>query len=136
MGQQGGRIEIQNIMDGLLFDLPRLLEAANQVAALYNLQKAQARRKKREAVADRIDKLSEELLEETFVAAKESQARGAQEVEALREKATAIAELLKKGKEIDRNNRSLRKQAVASLGEIQTAFNQALEEVGTADTLR
>ena len=45
--QQAGRIEVQNLMDSLLFDLPAFIETINTLLALYNIKGAQEDRKRR-----------------------------------------------------------------------------------------
>lgn len=127
--QQAGRIEIQNIMDSLLFDLPKLIEGINAVAALYNIKEAQNRRDRRKEAARRIEELSGDMLEQAMVRAKESQGGALGEIEALESQVKKVINLHKTCQEIDKKNFELRRQAEQALIVAHQNFTKALEEL-------
>ena len=107
---QAGRIEFQNIMDSILFDMTALIEAASQVAALYATSRAQERRVRRQQVADRISAIGGELLESALTTAKESQGQGIEEVKRLKAQADQFIGMVRKINDIDARNKDLRRE--------------------------
>lgn len=131
--QQAGRIEIQNIMDSLLFDLPRLIEGINAVAALYNIRQAQDRRERRKDAAKRIDELSGEMMAEAMVSAKQSQGDALAEIEALETQIRRVIDLHKTCQDIDRKNFDLRRQAEQALVAAHRNFTAAMENLSVQE---
>lgn len=127
---QAGRIEFQNIMDSILFDMTALIEAASQVAALYATSRAQERRARRQQVADRISAIGGELLESALTTAKESQGQGIEEVKRLKAQADQFIGMVRKINDIDARNKDLRREAEGMLISVQRDFSEALKEVG------
>lgn len=131
--QQAGRIEIQNIMDSLLFDLPRLIEGINAVAALYNIRQAQDRRDRRKAAARRIDELSGDMMEEAMLSAKRSQGGALEEIEALESQIKRVIDLHTTCQDIDKKNFDLRRQAEQALITAHRNFTAAMEELSVRE---
>lgn len=127
---QAGRIEFQNLMDSILFDMTALIEAASQVAALYATSRAQDRRARREQVAERINAIGGELLESALTKAKEAQGQGVEEVKRLKAQADQFINLVRKVNDIDARNKELRREAEGMLVDVQRDFTEALKEVG------
>ena len=131
--QQAGRIEVQNIMDSLLFDLPKLIEGINAVAALYNIKQAQDRRDRRKAAAQRIDELSGDMMEQAMIRAKESQGGALEEIEALEKQIKRVIDLHKTCQEIDKKNFELRRQAEQALINAHQNFTKAMEDLSVEE---
>jgi uncharacterized protein YaaN involved in tellurite resistance len=120
--QQAGRIEVQNLMDSLLFDLPAFIETINTLLALYNIKGAQEDRKRREQLAER-------LADKVAVEAKEGQIRGAKEVALIEAQAKKIIETCKKLKDLDDKNAQIRAESENLLVDVMNDFQESMKEV-------
>lgn len=133
--QQAGRIEIQNLMDSILFDLPALLETINMLLSLFDIKGAQEGRKKREDLSRRLQDLSGDLLDEVATTAKKDQARGAQEVAMIEQQANQLLGTLKKMKEIDTQNAQVRADAENLLVDVMGTFRKDMTEITAPETI-
>jgi uncharacterized protein YaaN involved in tellurite resistance len=127
--QQAGRIEVQNLMDSLLFDLPAFIETINTLLALYNIKGAQEDRKRREQLAERLADLKGETLDKVAVEAKEGQVRGAKEVALIEAQAKKIIETCKKLKELDDKNAQIRAESENLLVDVMNDFQESMQEI-------
>ena len=127
--QQAGRIEVQNLMDSLLFDLPAFIETINTLLALYNIKGAQEDRKRREQLAERLADLKGETLDKVAVEAKEGQIRGAKEVALIEAQAKKIIETCKKLKELDDKNAQIRVESENLLVDVMNDFQESMKEI-------
>ena len=109
--QEAGRIEIRNIMDAMLFDMPRLKGAILQVAALNQINKAAASTAARRQVTREIGQMGAEVLDRAYTNAKLSQGNAAADVEALETIATRLLDTIGKGAKISEDNRRKREEA-------------------------
>ncbi len=131
--QQAGKIEIQNIADSMLFDLPRLKNAVIRVGALLNIQKAQAEDDKRREASQKIAEIGADMLDQAYTSAKESQGNITAEVEALSSVSQKLLDTLKKGIEIDRENATKRAEASQKLVEVKNTLTQAMKDISLAE---
>ena len=127
--QQAGRIEVQNLMDSLLFDLPTFIETINMLLALYNLKGAQEDRKRREQLAERLAELKGETLDKIAVEAKEGQVRGAKEAALIEGQAKKIIETCKKLKDLDEKNAQIRSESETLLVDVMNDFQENMKEI-------
>ena len=127
--QQAGRIEVQNLMDSLLFDLPAFIETINMLLALYNLKGAQEDRKRREQLAERLAELKGETLDKIAVEAKEGQVRGAKEAALIEGQAKKIIETCKKLKDLDEKNAQIRSESETLLVDVMNDFQESMKEI-------
>jgi len=127
--QQAGRIEVQNLMDSLLFDLPTFIETINTLLALYNIKGAQEDRKRREKLAERLAELKGETLDKVAVEAKEGQIRGAKEAAMIEVQAKKIIETCRKLKDLDEKNAQIRGESENLLVDVMNDFQDAMEEI-------
>jgi uncharacterized protein YaaN involved in tellurite resistance len=127
--QQAGRIEVQNLMDSLLFDLPTFIETINMLLALYNLKGAQEDRKRREQLAERLAELKGETLDKIAVEAKEGQVRGAKEAALIEGQAKKIIETCKKLKDLDEKNAQIRSESETLLVDVMNDFQESMKEI-------
>jgi len=109
--QEAARIEIRNIMDAMLFDMPRLKGAILQVAALNQINKAAASTAARRQVAREIGQLGADALAQAYTNAKLSQGNAAADVEALESIAGRLLDTIGKGAKISEENRRKRDEA-------------------------
>ena len=127
--QQAGRIEVQNLMDSLLFDLPAFIETINMLLALYNLKGAQEDRKRREQLAERLAELKGETLDKIAVEAKEGQVQGAKEAALIEGQAKKIIETCKKLKDLDEKNAQIRSESETLLVDVMNDFQESMQEI-------
>ncbi len=127
--QQAGRIEVQNLMDSLLFDLPAFIEIINTLLALYNIKGAQEDKKRREQLAERLADLKGETLDKVAVEAKEGQMRGAKEVALIEAQAKKIIETCKKLKDLDEKNAQIRSESETLLVDVMKDFQEGMKEI-------
>jgi uncharacterized protein YaaN involved in tellurite resistance len=127
--QQAGRIEVQNLMDSLLFDLPAFIETINTLLALYNIKGAQEDRKRREQLAERLADLKGETLDKVAVEAREGQIQGAKEVALIEAQAKKIIETCKKLKKLDDKNAQIRAESENLLVDVMNDFQESMKEI-------
>jgi uncharacterized protein YaaN involved in tellurite resistance len=109
--QEAGRIEIRNIMDAMLFDMPRLKSAVLQVAALNQINKAAASTEARRRVAREIGQMGADALDQAYTSAKLSQGGAAADVQVLETVAGRLLDTISKGAKISEDNRAKRAEA-------------------------
>ncbi len=109
--QEAARIEIRNIMDAMLFDMPRLKGAILQVAALNQINKAAASTEARRRVTREIGQMGADALDQAYTNAKLSQGNAAADVEALETIANRLLDTIGKGTKSSEDNRRKREEA-------------------------
>jgi uncharacterized protein YaaN involved in tellurite resistance len=124
--QEAGRIEIRNIMDTVLFDIPRLKSAILRVASLRQIMNASKETEARREIARQIGEIGTEALDKAYTQAKLSQGTGAEDVAYLAATADKLLETINKGVQIDEENRQKRAQAEQDLTNIQTKLLEGL----------
>lgn len=124
--QESGRIEIRNIMDTVLFDIPRLKSAILRVASLRQILNASKETEARREIARQIGEIGTEALDKAYTQAKLSQGTGAEDVAYLAATADKLLETINKGVQIDRENKEKRAKAEEELNNIQTKLLEGL----------
>ena len=109
--QEAARIEIRNIMDAMLFDMPRLKGAVLQVAALNQINKAAASTEARRRIAREIGQIGADALDQAYTNAKMSQGGAADDVHILENIASHLLDTISKGAKISDDNRCKREEA-------------------------
>jgi uncharacterized protein YaaN involved in tellurite resistance len=133
--QQAGRIELNNLMESLLFDLPAFMESLLILLSLFNLEKAQNNRRDREKLRERLEALEGDFLDRVATTAKADQARGAKEVKMVEASANKILETVKKMKELDDQNATLRRDSENLLVDVIQGFQESMKEVNKPEAL-
>ncbi len=126
--QESQKVEIQNIIESILFDLPKLMDAIIQMGSLSNIKEAQAEDDARRKVTEQLDSLSAEAIQQAYLQSKSSQGRALETVERLNTVAEHLVQTLEQGKALEAQNEEKRQQAEAGLMEIQHKVAQALED--------
>lgn len=124
--QQAGRIEIQNTLDTILFDLPDLKAAIVRVAALHQISRASDATAARRKIARELQEIGVDALDQAYTAAKRTQGDMAGDVETLTRVTDKMLATIDKGLQIDRENRGKREAAVQQLGEVRTRLLEGL----------
>lgn len=127
LNQEAGRIEIRNIMDTVLFDIPRLKSAIIRVASLKQILNASKETEARRQITRQIGEIGTEALDKAYTQAKLSQGTGAEDVAYLAATADKLLETINKGVQIDEENRRKRAQAEQDLGNIQNKLLDGLK---------
>ena len=117
--QEAARIEMFNIMDTLLFDMPRLKRAIIRVASLAQISKAHRDTAARKELARKVGALGSDALQQAYTAAKSSQGDGIDDVALLSAQADKILETIAIGQRLDEENIRKREAAHASLSELK-----------------
>ena len=128
LNQEAARIEMRNIMDTVLFDLPRLKSAILRVASLNKIMEASRTNEARRDLTRKISAIGAEALDSAYTRAKESQGTGAEDVAILAAAADRLLETVAKGVTLDEINRSKRDAAHRQLGEIKAKLLTGLAE--------
>jgi uncharacterized protein YaaN involved in tellurite resistance len=127
LNQEAGRIEIRNIMDTVLFDIPRLKSAILRVASLRQIINAAKETEARREITRQIGEIGTEALDQAYTQAKLSQGTGAEDVAYLAATADKLLETISKGVQIDEENRQRRAQAEQDLCNIQNKLLEGLK---------
>ena len=127
MAQQAGRIEIQNTLDTVLFDLPDLKAAIVRVAALHQISRAADATAARRRIARELQEIGADALDHAYSAAKRTQGDMAGDVDTLSRVTDRMLATIDKGLQIDRENRVKREQAVQQLGEVRKRLMEGLQ---------
>lgn len=124
--QQAGRIEIQNTLDTLLFDLPDLKGAIVRVAALNQISRASEATAARRRIGRELQEIGVEALDRAYTLAKTTQGDMAGDVDTLSRVTDKMLATIDKGLQIDRDNRAKRDAAVQQLGEVRERLMDGL----------
>ncbi len=127
--QQASKIEIQNIFDSMLFDLPRFKNALIRVDALMKTHKAQMENRQRHEAAEKIAQVGADMLDQVYTAAKQSQGDITSEVDGLVEVSNKLLDTLRKGMEIDKKNAKKRAEASEKLAHAKHVLTETMKEV-------
>lgn len=126
INQEAARIETRNIMDTVLFDLPRLKSAIIRVASLKQIIDASKANEARREITRQIGTIGADALDEAYTRAKQSQGSGAEDVAVLAATADKLLETIAKGVRLDEENRQKRALAQQQLGGIQVKLLEGL----------
>ena len=126
INQEAARIETRNIMDTVLFDLPRLKSAIIRVASLKQIIDASKTNESRREVTRQIGTIGADALDEAYSRAKQSQGNGAEDVAALAATADKLLETIAKGVRFDEENRQKRAAAAQQLDGIKVKLLDGL----------
>lgn len=127
LSQEAGRIEIRNIMDTILFDIPRLKGAVIRVAALNQIMEASKETEARREITRQIGTIGADSLNAAYTKAKQSQGTGAEDVAYLAATADKILETISKGIQFNEENKLKRQQAEQQLMDIRAKLLEGLK---------
>jgi uncharacterized protein YaaN involved in tellurite resistance len=130
VGQTASRIEMSNIMDSLLFDLPHLKRAIVQVAALDRTARAARASAARRELSREISSIGSQQLQDVYLQAKRSQGGAEQDVALLAQSADRLLQTMALGQQLDLENARKRDKAIGDLTGIKRKFTEALIATG------
>ena len=126
LAQQAGRIEIQNTLDTVLFDLPDLKAAIVRVAALHQISRAGEATLARRRIARELQTIGIDSLDQAYTQAKRTQGDMAEDVKVLADVTDRMLATIDRGLQIDRENRTKRAEAVEQLGEVRARLMDSM----------
>ena len=132
LGQSAKRTEMEAIQNQLDFTMTDLKAAIIQVAGLWAMRKSQKHREMIANLNQRVSELSQEMLRETYTAAKASQGDALREVQNLATLMEKVVALTRDSIELDRQNIAARKEAEAYLVQAAGQYKQLLDALPTA----
>lgn len=132
LGQSAKRTEMEAIQNQLDFTMTDLKAAIIQVAGLWAMRKSQKHREMIANLNQRVSELSQEMLRETYTAAKASQGDALREVQNLATLMEKVVALTRDSIELDRQNIAARKEAEAYLVQAASQYKQLLDALPTA----
>lgn len=124
--QRATLIEMNNLMDSLLVDLPQLKRAIIQVAALAETSKASQDTDRRRELTRELQGIVDDQVQDTYLHAKASQGDFDTDVALLAQSANKLLETIAKGDQIDQENAAKRQAAIESLNKTKAEFKQGL----------
>ncbi len=126
--QQAGRIEIQNTLDTVLFDLPDFKSALVRVAALERIGRAADATAARRKITRELQEIGIEALDGAYTRAKASQGDMADDVASLAQVSDRMIGIINRGLEMDRANRVKRDEAVRQIGDVRAKLLDSLRD--------
>lgn len=132
LGQSAKRTEMEAIQNQLDFTMTDLKAAIIQVAGLWAMKKSQKHREMIANLNQRVSELSQEMLTETYTAAKASQGDALREVQNLATLMEKVVKLTRDSIELDRQNIAARKEAETYLVQAAGQYKQLLDALPTA----
>jgi len=126
--QQAGRIEIQNTLDTVLFDLPDFKSALVRVAALERIGRASDATAARRRITRELQEIGIDALDSAYTKAKTSQGDMADDVASLAQVSDRMIGIINRGLEMDRANRGKRDEAVRQIGDVRAKLLDSLRD--------
>jgi len=119
-------IEMNNVMDSILFDLPSLKRAILKIASLAATVKASKATDARRALSRELTSIGSEDLQSAYLKAKESQGDLSADVAALAMSADKLLETIELGRRLDIANADRRAKAITDLSSLNRKFTDGL----------
>lgn len=126
--QQAGRIEIQNTLDTVLFDLPDFKGALVRVAALERIGRAADATAARRKITRELQEIGIDALDSAYTKAKASQGDMADDLTSLTQVSDRMIGIINRGLEMDRANRGKRDEAVRQIGDMKAKLMDSLRD--------
>jgi hypothetical protein len=128
--QTAAVIEMNNVMDSILFDLPNLKRAILNVASLAATAKASKATAARHALSRELSSIGSDELQATYLKAKESQGDFAGDIAALATSADKLLQTIEMGRRLDIANADKRAKAITDLSGLNRKFTDGLLQAG------
>jgi uncharacterized protein YaaN involved in tellurite resistance len=128
--QTAAMIEMNNVMDSILFDLPNLKRAILNVAALAEASRAAKATEARRQLSRELSSIGSDELQAAYVKAKESQGGFEADIAALSQSADKLLQTIELGRRLDVTNSGKREKAISDLSAINHKFTDGLLKAG------
>jgi uncharacterized protein YaaN involved in tellurite resistance len=128
--QTASMIEMNNVMDSILFDLPNLKRAILNVASLAETSRAAKDTEARRQLSRELGSIGSDELQATYLKAKESQGGFEADIQALSQSADKLLQTIELGRRLDVSNAGKREKAITDLSTINHKFTDGLLKAG------
>jgi len=128
--QTAAMIEMNNVMDSILFDLPALKRAILNVAALSETAKASKATDARRALSRELGSIGSDQLQDAYLKAKNSQGDFAADIAVLAQSADKLLQTIALGHRLDLENADKREKSINDLNALNRKFTEGLLESG------
>jgi uncharacterized protein YaaN involved in tellurite resistance len=128
--QTASMIEMNNVMDSILFDLPNLKRAILNVASLAATSRAARDTEARRELSRQLGSIGSDELQATYLKAKESQGGFEADIQVLSQSADKLLQTIELGRRLDVSNSAKREKAIADLSTINHKFTDGLLKAG------
>jgi uncharacterized protein YaaN involved in tellurite resistance len=128
--QTASMIEMNNVMDSILFDLPNLKRAILNIASLAETSRAAKDTEARHALARELSSIGSDELQATYLKAKESQGSFEADIQALSQSADKLLQTIELGRRLDVSNAGKREKAISDLSALNHKFTDGLLRSG------
>lgn len=126
--QDAINIEMDNLVDKVIFMIPALKEAVIDIVTTARLRKLQLSRKDEEDMIRRVDELRNRTMKDAILEAKKSQGDYATKIALLVSMKDTLVQICDEGKTIVEENRKKRMEAVESLKTVKQEMETALRD--------
>jgi len=130
--QSAASIEMSNLMDSLLFDLPQLKRTILKIASLAATSDASKANDARRELSRELSAIGNQQLEDVFLKAKSSQGNFDADIALLATSADKLLQTIEMGRRLDEENRGKRETALNDLQDLNQKFTQGLISAGNA----
>ena len=128
--QSAARIEMNNVYDSILFDLPALKRAILTVASLSQTMAASKATDARRQIARELGSVGSDQLQQVYLKAKSSQGDFSADVAVLEASANKLLETIELGRRLDVDNADKRTKAIQDLSGLNRKFTDGLLAAG------
>jgi uncharacterized protein YaaN involved in tellurite resistance len=124
--QDAINIEMDNLVDKIIFVIPALKEAVIDIVTTARLRKLQLGRKDEEAMMKRVEELRNRTMKDAILEAKKSEGDYATKIALLISMKDTLVQICDEGKTIVEENRKKRVEAIESLKTVKQEMETAL----------
>jgi uncharacterized protein YaaN involved in tellurite resistance len=126
--QDAVNIEMDNLVDKVIFVIPALKEAIIDIVTTARLRKLQLDRKDEEAMLRRVEELRNRTMKDAILEAKKSEGDYVTKIALLVSMKDTLAQICEDGKKIVEDNRRKRVEAIENLKTVKSDMETALRE--------
>ncbi len=126
--QDALNIEMDNLVDKVIFVIPALKEAVIDIVTTARIRKLQLTRKEEEAMMKRVEDLRNRTMKDAILEAKRSEGDYATKIALLVSMKDTLVQICTEGRKIVEENRQKRVEAVESLKTVKQEMETALRE--------
>jgi uncharacterized protein YaaN involved in tellurite resistance len=127
--QDAINIELDNLIDKVMFAIPALKEAILDVISTARLQKLQLDRKAEEALLVKIEEMRNRSMKEAVLEAQRSQGDYAAKIACLVALKDTLIQTFEEGKQIVAENKLKRQEAISVLKQVKGEMETAMRDV-------
>ncbi len=128
--QDAVNIEMDNLVDKVIFVIPALKEAIIDIVTTAKLRKLQLNRKDEEALLKRVEDLRNRTMKDAVLEAKRSEGDYVTKIALLVNMKNTLIEICDEGRKIVEENRQKRVEAIETLKTVKSEMETAMRKIG------